>query len=110
MQTLTLKLINPLESALGYTPYVVPGTRIEFRFDEPLSHFQHFDLGTGHVVVVCFGIIDADKLMGHQPSDSEVWGSNSKWIAVQRDDGGLDDADGKEVDEGDLFPHPQPGK
>jgi hypothetical protein len=88
LYSLRLELIKPLESAGGIPPYKRRGQKVVIDFDERLEHFKKLQLAQGSTVIICFGSVDFVSR----------WGSNSRWIGVEKD-GALYDATGEKTTE-----------
>jgi hypothetical protein len=74
LQSITVELIRPLPTALGWVPYDKPGEIIVIHFDESFSGLGSLKLTNGSVVKVAFGFID---------NSADLNGSNFKWLFVQ---------------------------
>lgn len=82
LKSITVKLIKPLPTALGWIPYEKPGKIIVIHFDESLSQLGSLRLTTGSIVRLDFGEIDNNS---KQPHDwGSDWGSNFSWLTVER--------------------------
>lgn len=80
--SITVKLIKPLPTALGYIPYAKPGEIIVIHFDEALSQLGSLQLSPGSVVRLAFGEMDNNS---NQPHDwGSDWGSNFSWLTVRK--------------------------
>src|SRR4029077_7301817 len=55
LRSITVKLIKPLPTALGWIPYEKPGEVITIHFDESLSKLSKLQLATGRIIKVAFG-------------------------------------------------------
>ena len=96
LESLSIKVIRPLDTAVGYRPLDRPGMVAAVYFDEPSSNFDGLQLETGSVVKVFFCYLD---------SSNGRWASNSAWIAFRRD-GKFYDVRGRQASEESLFPRP----
>ena len=77
LKSITVTLIKPLPTALGWIPYDKPGDTIVIHFDESLSQFGELQLATGDIIKVAFG----NGIRGRKPGD---WGSNFSWLYVEK--------------------------
>ena len=77
LRSITVKLIKPLPTALGWIPYDKPGEVITIHFDEKLSELGKLQLATGSIVKVAFG----DGITTLAQDD---WGSNFSWLYVEK--------------------------
>ncbi len=75
LKSITVELIKPLPTALGWIPYDKPGESIVIHFDESLSRLGKLHLATGDTVKVAFG----NGIQSLKPGD---WGSNFSWLYV----------------------------
>lgn len=90
LKTITVTLIKPLPTALGWVPYHKPGQTVIVHFDESLSRLGELQLATGDVVKVAFG----NGIQSLNPND---WGSNFSWLYVEKN-GHFYNAKGEMVD------------
>jgi hypothetical protein len=74
LESITMKLIRPLPTALGWVPYEKPGEIVVIHFDESFSKMGSLQLATGSIIQLNFGEID----------NSSNWGSNSSWLYVEK--------------------------
>ena len=77
LKSITVKLIKPLPTALGWIPYDTPGESVVIHFDESLSRLGKLHLATGDTVKVAFG----NGIQSLRPDD---WGSNFSWLYVEK--------------------------
>ena len=80
LRSISVKLIRPLPTALGYIPYEKPGETIVIHFDESLSELGSLQLATGSIVKVAFGEVDSN--LKEPPKWGTRWGSNFSWLYV----------------------------
>jgi hypothetical protein len=78
LESISVELIKPLPTALGYIPYEKPGEIIVIHYDEPLSKSGGLQLAAGSIVKVAFG-------NGIQSMNLNDWGSNFSWLYVESD-------------------------
>ncbi len=78
LRSITVKLIKPLPTALGWIPYEKPGEVITIHFDESLSKLGKLQLATGSIIKIAFG----NGIPTLAPDD---WGSNFSWLYVEKD-------------------------
>ncbi len=78
LRSITVKLIKPLPTALGWIHYEKPGEVITIHFDEKLSELGKLQLATGSIIKVAFG----NGILTLAPED---WGSNFSWLYVGKD-------------------------
>ncbi len=78
LRSITVKLIKPLPTALGWIPYEKPGEVITIHFDESLSKLSKLQLATGSIIKVAFG-------NGILTLAQDDWGSNFSWLYVEKD-------------------------
>ena len=90
LRLITVKLIKPLPTALGWIPYEKPGEVITIHFDESLSKLGKLQLATGSIIKVAFG----NGITTLAPDD---WGSNFSWLYVEKD-GAFYNTKGESVD------------
>ena len=81
LRSISVKLIRPLRTALGYIPYEKPGATIVIHFDESLSNLGSLQMTTGGIVKVAFGEIDSN--LKEPPKWGSRWGSNFSWLYVR---------------------------
>ena len=77
LKSITVKLIKPLPTALGWIPYDKPGESVVIHFDESLSKLGKLHLATGDTVKVAFG----NGIQSLRPDDLE---SNFSWLYVEK--------------------------
>jgi len=77
LESITVELIKPLPTALGWVPYHKPGETIVIHFDESFSKLGKLQLATGSIVKVAFG----NGISTLAPDD---WGSNFSWLYVEK--------------------------
>lgn len=77
LRSITVKLIKPLPTALGWIPYEKPGEVITIHFDESLSRLGQLQLAIGDTVKIAFG----NGIQSLNPND---WGSNFSWLYVEK--------------------------
>jgi len=77
LRSITVKLIKPLPTALGWIPYEKPGEVITIHFDESLSKLGKLQLATGSIIKVAFG--NGILTLAH-----DDWGSNFSWLYVEK--------------------------
>lgn len=77
LKTITVALIKPLPTALGWVPGDKPGQTIVIHFDESLSRLGKLHFVTGDTVKVAFG----NGIQNLNPND---WGSNFSWLYVEK--------------------------
>ena len=77
LESITVRLIKPLPTALGWTPYDKPGESVVIHFDESLSRLGKLHFVTGDTVKIAFG-------NGIQSLKSDNWGSNFSWLYVEK--------------------------
>jgi hypothetical protein len=77
LKSITVEVIKPLPTALGWIPYDKPGESMVIHFDESLSKLDKLHLATGDIVKVAFG----NGIQSRNPDD---WGSNFSWLYVEK--------------------------
>lgn len=77
LRSITVRLIKPLPTALGWIPYKKPGEVITIHFDESISKLGKLQLATGSIVKVAFG-------NGVLTLAEDDWGSNFSWLYVEK--------------------------
>jgi hypothetical protein len=77
LNSVTVTLIKPLPTALGWIPYEKPGEIIVIHFDETLSKLGKLQVAPGNVVKVAFG-------NGIDKKAPQYWGSNFSWLYVEK--------------------------
>jgi hypothetical protein len=90
LRSITVKLIKPLPTALGWIPYEKPGEIVTIQFDESLSKLSKLQLATGSIIKVAFG----NGILTLAPDD---WGSNFSWLYFEKD-GAFYNTKGESVD------------
>jgi hypothetical protein len=80
LNSITVTLIKPLPTALGWIPYEKPGEIIVIHFDESLSKLGKLQLATGNILKVAFGD-------GIEKKAPEYWRSNFSWLYVEKKGG-----------------------
>jgi hypothetical protein len=90
LRSITVKLIKPLPTALGWIPYEKPGEVITIHFDESLSKLGKLQLATASNIKVAFG-------NGILTLAQDDWGSNFSWLYVEKD-GAFYNTKGESVD------------
>jgi hypothetical protein len=78
LRSITVKLIKPLPTALGWIPYEKPGEVFTIHFNESLSKLGKLQLETGSIIKIAFG----NGILTLAPED---WGSNFSWLYVEKD-------------------------
>jgi len=78
IKSITVKVIGPLPTALGYVPYDRPGEVVLIRFDESIPRLENIRLFSGSIIRLQFGEINNSA---NRPNN---WGSNFSWIAVEK--------------------------
>jgi hypothetical protein len=96
LNSITVKLIKPLPTALGYVPYETPGEIIVIRFDESLSKLESLRVKPGNIVRVELG-----QGFGNDPKNTANPASNFSWLTVERD-GSFYNTEGEKVEYEDL--------
>lgn len=96
LNSITVKLIKPLPTALGYEPYETPGETIVIHFDESLSKLGSLQIKPGSIIRVEVGPGFRD---GQNSTANPA--SNFSWLTV-KNKSAFYDTEGNQVDYPDL--------